>query len=367
MVFQYRRRDPDAWDKRANQQGGEFQGIIKDDFKTFTPAKGDNFLRILPPTWEDATHYGLDVYVHYGIGPERASALCISKMGGHRCPICEASIKAEKAGDDELAKELKSGKRVLVWMFDRKDEQKGPMLWSMPWTLDRDFAKLARDPRSGEIYTLDDPDDGYDISFEKTGEKQQTKYIGSQIARKPSSVPQDFIDYVVEFPIPTTLVYRTYDELRKLYEGGDISPPADDRRDDRRDDPPPREREREREPERDSRRDDPPREARRDDPPPASNGRAQFKPRGAAPQEREPEREREREPAGAAKRDDDIPWDKIDRESVDRRDEGRREPPRDDPPREGRRDDPPPRRDDPPPASSGKSRAQELKERFGRR
>lgn len=365
--FSYKRRDAAALEKRQNQQGSEFQGFIKDEFKTYSVAKGDNFLRILPPTWADAEHYGLDIYVHYGIGPERATALCLSKMKGQRCPICEASVRLEKAGDDEGAKEIKAGKRVLVWMVDRKEEAKGPMIWSMPWTLDRDFAKLARDPRSGEVFYIDDPENGYDISFEKTGEKQQTKYVSMRLARRASSIDQDFIDYIVLSPLPDTLLWRSYDELKTLYEGasyGDTAT-ADDRRE------PPREDRQE--PRRDDRREEPRREEPRREEPPAE--RTKFKPRGDAARD-EPRRE-EREPAGAKHGiDDDIPWTR-DRDEAAGRDEPRREerreeprreePRREEPRREEPRREPPrdePRRDE---DTSGKSRAQQLKEKFGRK
>lgn len=221
MVFQYRKRGADAWEKRANQQGSEFQGIIKDEFKTFGPAKGDNFIRILPPTFDNAEHYGMDVYVHYSVGPDKATVLCLSKMLKEPCPICEARVKAERANDDELANELKASKRVLVWMIDRKEEGKGPLLWPMPWTLDRDFSKLARDPRSGEVYLIDHPEEGFDISFEKTGDGINTKYVGIQLARKASSVDSDIIDYIVKEPLDQTLVWRDYDDIQKMFRGGE--------------------------------------------------------------------------------------------------------------------------------------------------
>lgn len=369
MAFKYRQRGADALDKRQNQQGSEFQGFIKDEFKTYTVAKGDNYLRILPPTWEDAEHYGLDIYVHYGVGPERATALCLAKMKSERCPICEAAVRLDKAGDDEGARELKAGKRVLAWMIDRKEETKGPMLWSMPWTVDRDFAKLARDPRSGETFYIDDPENGYDISFERTGEKQQTKYIGMQLARRTSSVDQDFVDYIVMYPIPETLMWRTYDELKTLYEGAAAY--SDNKNTDRRDD------------RNDDRRDPPPRDDRREEPA-REEARTKFRPRGSAapreePQREEPAREEprkddrrddrrdDREPAGARHGiDDDIPWTRDREDAATGRDDPRRDPPRED------RRDPPPReearRDDQQSTSaSGKSRAQELKEKFGRR
>jgi hypothetical protein len=220
LKFKYKARDTSSWDKRANQQGGDWKGIIHSDYKTYNPPKGDNYVRILPPTWEDPEHYGLEVYVHFSIGADNASVLCLNKMANKKCPICEAKQRAERAGDEETSRELSANKRVVVWMLNRKDESQGPMLWSMPWTLDRDFVKVAKDRATGEYYQIDDPEAGYDISFEKTGEALLTKYIGVQVARKPSSVDQDIIDFVVSEPIPHTLVWMTYDEIKVLYEGG---------------------------------------------------------------------------------------------------------------------------------------------------
>jgi hypothetical protein len=325
MAFKYQRRDAGAWDKRANQRGGDFVGIVKDDYQMYQVEKGDNFIRILPPTWENPEHYGIDVYIHYGVGPDNGSVLCLAKgMKQEKCPICEARARAERAGDTELKDELTSRKSVLVWMINRKDEKKGPMVWRMPWTLDRDITKICKDPRTGELYMIDDPENGYDVSFEKQGDQLTTKYVGIQIARRPSSVDQDFLDYVVECPLPETLMWLEYDDIQKLFEGGGTGEEK----------PKEKEPERREEPQRASNGDD--REQAR----PASG----FRPRGQASSNRE-------EPRQTAPEDDEIP----DRQANSGN--GREQ-------QQERRADPPPR-DDPPP--SGKTRAQELKERFGRR
>jgi hypothetical protein len=240
VAFKYAARKAESWEKRANQQGGDFIGFINPDYKTFTPVKGDNFIRILPPTWDDPEHYGFDIYAHYGVGPDRGSVLCLHKMKNLKCPLCEAAIRAQRSGDEELFKELSARKRVLVWMLDRKDEKKGPMIWSMPWSLDRDFCKLSRDPKTGEIYPIDHPEEGYDISFDRQGDALTTKYVGVQIARRSSSVDQDYLDFIQEEPLDKALTWMTYDEIRDLYEGGGDGGPReerarpDDRRDDRR-------------------------------------------------------------------------------------------------------------------------------------
>lgn len=220
MAFQYRKRSAEAWDKRANQSGGEFEGFLKEEFKVFKGKKGSNAIRILPPTFENADHYGIDIYVHYSVGPANASVLCLQNMKDERCPLCEARNRALKIGDTDDAKSLKAGKRVLVWLIDRNDEDQGPVLWAMPYTLDREFSVLAKDRQTGTILALDDPDEGFDIYFERNGEGMTTKYEGKQLARRPSQIPDAPLDFIEDRPLPSVLIWRSYDEVKDLFEGG---------------------------------------------------------------------------------------------------------------------------------------------------
>ncbi len=86
MAFQYRKRSADEVEKRANQQGGDFLSLFKSEYKQYKVKKGDNFIRILPPTWEDAEHYGLDVHVHYSVGPQRETVICMNKTFDKSAP-----------------------------------------------------------------------------------------------------------------------------------------------------------------------------------------------------------------------------------------------------------------------------------------
>ncbi len=218
MAFKYRARAPEQWEKRSHLQN-DFVGILSQDFKEYQVKKGDNYVRILPPTWDDPEHYGYDVFVHYGVGPDRIQVLCPAKMKGEPCPICDAQAKALRANDKELADELRANKRTVVWMVDLKDEDAGPQLWSMPPTLDVSITKLARDPRTGDTYVIDHPTEGYGVSFEKEGEMLKTKYVAVQIDRKPSAANPDFLEFIETQPIPNCFVWRTFDELEKLYKG----------------------------------------------------------------------------------------------------------------------------------------------------
>jgi len=230
--FKYQPRSEEDWEKRANQRGGGFQGYILDDYRMYTLKKGENAIRLLPPTWEGGRHYGYDIHVHFSIGPDKASVLCPYRMAEMPCPICEARARAEKQGDEDGAKELRPSQRVLVWLIDRKDEDKGPVLWGMPWTVDREITKVSRDRMTNKFYEIDNPEAGYDVYFDREGEGMLTKYTGVQLARRATSIEQDWMDYVVAHPLPDTLLVRDYDEIKALYEG---SLPAEEK-----ETPPPR-------------------------------------------------------------------------------------------------------------------------------
>ena len=190
--YEYQQREPNAMKKRGEQSGNDFDKIFIDDVKVFKVNDGNNFIRFLPPTWKNPEHFGLDIYVHYGIGPDNQTYLCLHKMKGEACPICEEAKRAQDDGDDDYAKKLKPNKRVLVYLIDRDHEKEGLMAWSMPWTVDRDICKISVDKRTGETLELDNPDNGYDIEFEKKGQKQKTEYLGIAVARRPSELGDDY-------------------------------------------------------------------------------------------------------------------------------------------------------------------------------
>lgn len=219
--FKYNKRSTKSVEKRGNQSANEKDFILKDDVNMFKVNDGDNLFRPLPPTWEDAEHYGMDIYVHYGVGADNATYLCRNKMLKEACPICEERERANNDGDADYAKELSPKKRVMIYLIDRDHEDKGPQVWPMPWGLDRDICKLSVDKRSGEVMYLDDPEDGYDVEFEKTGAGLTTKYEGVAVARKPSDLgEEEWLDYIEEHPLPEILNYFEYEHIDAIFNGG---------------------------------------------------------------------------------------------------------------------------------------------------
>ena len=219
--FKYKSRGSKAATDRAEKGGGDFDKIFNDNVNMFSAGDGDNVIRPLPPTWEDAEHYGYDIYVHYGVGSDNSAYLCPKKMLNKPCPICEESKKAEREGDAEYAKELKAKQRVAFYLLNRDEEDKGALMWSAPWGFDKDVCKISVDKRSGEVLELDNPEEGYDVEFEKTGKGIGTKYEGIKIARRDSELDNDeALEFVEENPIPDVLNFFDYAHLEEVFNGG---------------------------------------------------------------------------------------------------------------------------------------------------
>lgn len=238
--FEYRERPADDTKRRSTQGANDYDKILKGHIKMWKPNDGENRIRILPPTWEDAKHFGLDIFVHYGVGPDRGTYLCLSKMKGEDDPIEEERLAARKDGDEDYAKELEAKRRVLIYLIDRDHEKEGVQAWAMPWTLDRDIVKVSVDRSSGEVLPIDHPEDGYDVEFEKKGSKNRTEYLGVAIARRSSPLGRDeWLEYAMDNPLPDQLQFYDYDHIAKAFGGGGAHKErsrdrGDDRDDDRR-------------------------------------------------------------------------------------------------------------------------------------
>lgn len=231
--FNYRPRTADEIKKRATQTGGGRDTFIDGNVKLFNAKSGDFKVRICPPTWDDAEHFGLEVWVHYGIGPDNAGYLCPQKMKGEACPLCEARMEAEKDGDVELVKALRPTKRVLIYLVDRAQEGDGPKAWASPWSnFDKEVCAQAFDADTGEVVPLDNPDEGYDVHFSVEGIGEKKQYVGVKIARKASPIADDddaamaWLQFITENPLPNVLIYHDYDHMKESYEGKSSKPAA---------------------------------------------------------------------------------------------------------------------------------------------
>lgn len=225
--FRYQERTKEAIKERANMRGGNFDDIIKPQYKKYKVHDGKNVVRVLPPTWEEAKHYGYDIYVNYSIGADNQSYLSLSKMKNEKDPIAEAQRLASREGDEKLARELQPRQRILMWVIDRNEEDEGPQLWAAPFTLDKSLATLSSDEDTGEVIFIDDPENGSDVRFYKEGTGLKTNYDAAKIKlMKPSPIHQDeklqdqWLEYVQQNPIPSCLQFYDYAHISNVFNGG---------------------------------------------------------------------------------------------------------------------------------------------------
>lgn len=228
MAFKYRPRSNDAWDRTANMRGSNREGYVKGQFRLYQTKKGENCIRIMPPTWDGAEQFYLDIWVHFGVGPDNASVLCNRKMEDSACPICQEITVAEKQGASEKEiGDLQPKHRTLFWMIDRKDERQGLMAWGAPWTWTRDMVKVCRNRSTGDYFAIDDPEKGYDIYFDREDKQTFPDYGGFQLASRPTSVSADAVQFVEDNPLPDILEHRTYEQVQKIFFGGALPAPRE--------------------------------------------------------------------------------------------------------------------------------------------
>lgn len=237
-----------ALKKREDQQGGMFDSLCKEEFKTFRPKAGQNTIRFLEGTWPDAEHWAHDTWIHNQIGPDNGRYFCLQKMLNKPCPLCDERRALMAAGETEAAKAIAPRKGACAWVINRDDEDAGPLLWFYGRTVDEEFAGRCRDRKTGEPIDIIHPDEGNDVFFKMTKkgkEASNVEYSAYEIDRDPTpihdkeKVQNKWLDYTEENPVPECFQYYDADYLQKLITGSQMTKAAseDDDEDDEEDRP----------------------------------------------------------------------------------------------------------------------------------
>lgn len=231
IKFQYKPRTYEATVARAESSGRDT--FIKGSVRFLKLAPNDNQLRILPATFPQTPgkeHYGIDLWVHYNVGPNSDSFLCPLKHGekGAYCPICNM-IPSATTDDEKYA--LKPTHRVLAYFINRAKEDEGPVVWAMPWSkVDQLILNASVDKISKQIFAPDDPINGFDIIITKTGQMRNTQYMVN-MARVSSPLSVDaakanaWLEYAAKNPLPDILQVYDGDYIAQVF-GGGAQPPA---------------------------------------------------------------------------------------------------------------------------------------------
>lgn len=222
--FVYRGSDRTAEDitRKASEGTRDYDNIFKPGIPVFKPKEGENCIRILPSTW-DEPDWDYTVQSHYSVGPDNVRYLCLEKMKGEPCPVCEAQ---RTAADKEEADGLRAAKGSIVWIIDRDDERTGPQVWSMPFSKVRnEIYARSTDKKTRAPILVDDPEEGFDIVFNRVGTNVNTDYKGVEIVRDPSPIHEDeklqnkWLDYIADNPLPSVLHFYDADHIEKVLYG----------------------------------------------------------------------------------------------------------------------------------------------------
>lgn len=224
--FKYEPRTKENIRARANQSSGSFDSFVKPQYKKYKMRDGKNIIRVLPPTWDKPDHYGYDIWVNYGIGPDNQSYLSLSKMKNEKDPLAEARNVANREGDEELAKQLQPRKRVLMWVIDRQAEEEGPQIFDAPVTVDKAMANISLDEDTREVIFIDDPEEGCDFRFYKEGSGLKTDYDAARMKLFPKGVlsedealQEEWLTFAKENPIPECIQFYDYDHIAAVFDG----------------------------------------------------------------------------------------------------------------------------------------------------
>jgi hypothetical protein len=186
---------------------------------------GANFVRIISPkfdTYDKLPYFGKKIYMHTKIGADESTFLCLRKMFGEPCPVCELmeQIK-EQDSDDARLKDLAPKLRYLFLVVDVTDkttESKGLRWYDAPVSFNDNVAELSQDRRGGGIIDPSDPDKGKDIEFVRFGTGLSTKYKGFRF-HDNDPIPDAWLEDAPE-DFEEILKKPTYDEVSTAVSGG---------------------------------------------------------------------------------------------------------------------------------------------------
>lgn len=175
---------PEDRRKEFDERTREGVSYIDPAIPQFKPQDGDNCIRIVPPLADDplGDQWGFNIWVHF-INGYYICPRTIDKKAA--CVVCLGASEMRRE-DPELAKEMTGMCRTLVWILDCNRVPEGELkIWPAPVTLINSFLKLAKNRRTGEVISIEGPETGRAIFFEKTGTRLQTRYDSIQLDDHP--------------------------------------------------------------------------------------------------------------------------------------------------------------------------------------
>lgn len=142
------------------------------------PRSGSNALRFLPPMAGKKSPFAIQYQHWVTVEGQRKPMNCARMMTKQRCAACEKMdllLKTGNAADfDTAQKDWKPKLSVSANVVDRDNESSGVAVYSFGKSVLDQLVKIRKDARGGGDFT--DPEDGFDILIDKSGEGMKTEY-----------------------------------------------------------------------------------------------------------------------------------------------------------------------------------------------
>lgn len=201
--------------EKALNRGVDF---IDSEIPQFKPRDGSNCVRWIRPLEGDkmANHpLGAEILVHFiqGFG-YYVSPKTLDKEA--QDPLDELSREVLKSQDPGEDKMISTSRRIVGHILDLvADPERGELkIYVAPATLVEDMLYAAKDRRTGKTYSLEDPEDGIPVFFDRTGAQRNTKYKGVELDRDSFPIEDDLAEDM-EY-IGDVLLIKSTEELQEI-------------------------------------------------------------------------------------------------------------------------------------------------------
>lgn len=183
---------------------------------TFTPKKGTNKVRFLPPLAGDefVQTGGLGLWWFRINNTTYNSPKSFNARA--ECPLMDRYSKYRNV-DEERAQLFKPSRRVGCYILDlNEEEEKGPEMkfWFAPVTLIENIFKRCRVRSTGAIIPVDDPELGRAVYFDREGENRLTRYTNEEVDQQPYPITDAMAEGMV--PYKDLLRILSVEELEEV-------------------------------------------------------------------------------------------------------------------------------------------------------
>ena len=208
---------------------GSKTGVFSPDakFQRWMPKIGDHLFNIVPyivgdndpKQKEGSVAYFMELFVHYGVGPNEGAYICPTRNYNKPCPICEhqKDLRIKGAPDEEI-KALYPKRRVMynvVCCDSVEEENKGVQVWEVShFHSEKHFSELARKPKGGGFIPFTDPDSGKMIFFNKVSLMEVT---GHKFIDRDEPLSDEVLEGA--YTLDELIHVPDYDEIYEAYYG----------------------------------------------------------------------------------------------------------------------------------------------------